>query len=322
LIGFLSAATRQSQRLKDASSSVPAPVPTDLKRKSGHVDKISSKKIKLKKTRQAAQTKPPALIQSALYAAERLSHAVYISHTINLVIISELFYGRPSHIVLNIAIDDLAYVWWYDNDGAIQSHGLNFVQELPHFLVLLLCFQRFTPRNWGIIPELRTTEQSPLSFPSSPISIVMDHTDPIRNHFGIVGRATHTLSAKVHRKQPRDVGTRNQEDRDLVVKVYWPEASRVAEEEIIKEARRIGEGNDAVKGHLPDLIHSQDLAEYSTDRIRRAFGISVGNHRVLRIILFRRLYPITDLTGDKFWKAFWECFSCKCTLKPLLHVTS
>ena len=31
------------------------------------------------------------MLQSALYAAERMSHAIWISHTVNLVIIGELF---------------------------------------------------------------------------------------------------------------------------------------------------------------------------------------------------------------------------------------
>jgi len=79
----------------------------------------------------------PAALQSGLYAAERLSRAIWTSHMITLVI-----------------INDVAYVWWYDKQGAIQSHGINFIQDLPYrdFLVLLLCFERFTPENWGVIP--------------------------------------------------------------------------------------------------------------------------------------------------------------------------
>jgi len=29
-------------------------------------------------------------------------------------------------------------------------------------------------------------------------------------------------------------------------------------------------------------------------------------------MIFRLLYPITDLIDEKFWKAFWECFHCEC----------
>ncbi|KAF8875297.1 hypothetical protein BD779DRAFT_1563794 [Infundibulicybe gibba] len=35
-----------------------------------------------------------------------------------------------------------------------------------------------------------------------------------------------------------------------------------------------------------------------------------GSDRVLRLIVFRRLYPITNLVGAEFWEAFWDCFRC------------
>jgi hypothetical protein len=35
------------------------------------------------------------------------------------------------------------------------------------------------------------------------------------------------------------------------------------------------------------------------------------------VMLFRRWYPITDLIGEPFWKAFWDCFRCKRT--PTFH---
>jgi hypothetical protein len=59
-----------------------------LKRKSEHVDKSSSKKAK---TQLVCSKRPLAMLQSALYAVEWMSHAIWISHTINLVIIGELF---------------------------------------------------------------------------------------------------------------------------------------------------------------------------------------------------------------------------------------
>ena len=105
-----------------------------------------------------------------------------------------------------------------------------------------------------------------------------------------------------------------------MVKVYWPEATRAGEAEIITKAVEIAGGSDDVKGHLPDLIFSHDFGQYSTNVIRKAFGIETEGHRVLRIILFRRLYPITDLTEDKFWNAFWDCFRCKCPSTIRCHM--
>ena len=214
----------------------------------------------------------------------------------------------------------MAFVWWYDNEGAIQSYGINFVRDLPHFLVLLLCFERFTHRDRGIIPTFQLAENDAdhclLSFPSSPfisaVDIVINQSDKIRNHFGIVGRATQMLPANSQSKDPRDVG-KSLGDMELVVKVYWPEASWAGEGQIIDKARQIAQQNDYVNGHLPDLICSHDFDEFSTKEIRTALGMPTQSYRVLRAMLFRRLYPITDLIGERFWKAFWECFRCKCT---------
>ena len=131
-----------------------------------------------------------------------------------------------------------------------------------------------------------------------------------------MGRATQLLPASSWSKDPRDAG-KSLKDVELVVKVYWAEASRAGEEEIIEKACQIAKENDDVNGHIPDLICSRDFNECSTKRIREAMGIKCENHRILRVMLFRRLYPITDLLGDEFWKAFWECYRCKCT--PALY---
>jgi hypothetical protein len=110
------------------------------------------------------------------------------------------------------------------------------------------------------------------------------------------------------------------EGLELVLKVYWPEASRVSEQEIIEQAAIIGDCVEDVKGHLPELIRSCDLENYSTDKIRNALGIASGGHRVLRVILFRKLYPITDLIDEPFWTVFLECFRCECVYTSLVNI--
>ncbi len=37
-----------------------------------------------------------------------------------------------SHI---IPVDNVAHVWWYDNEGAIQSHGIDFVTT---FVIIII----------------------------------------------------------------------------------------------------------------------------------------------------------------------------------------
>jgi hypothetical protein len=57
------------------------------------------------------------------------------------------------------------------------------------------------------------------------------------------------------------------EGLELVLEVYWPEASQVLEQEIIKQAVIIGNCVEDMKGHLPKLIRSCDLENYSMDKI-------------------------------------------------------
>jgi hypothetical protein len=207
--------------------------------------------------------------------------------------------------------DDVAHVWWYDRQGAIQSHGINFVQDLPYFLVVLLALQRFTEENWGIVSAFRPRNngQYRFSFPG-PLAVDISTGMMLHDHFGIVGRATRVVCASSQSCNPQD-SSKELGGVKLVLKISWPEASRVPEAQVIEKAVGIGEHNSNVKGHLPDMICSHDLVGYSTASIRQVLGIETGGHRVLRLILFRQMYPITDLIGEKFWKVFWECFRCE-----------
>ena len=146
-----------------------------------------------------------AIRQSALRAAGRMSHTFWISHAINLIIIGELSCRASGFVSITSPsfVDDLAYVWWYDNGGVIQSYGINFIEDLPHFLVLLLCFDCFSAKDWGIVSEFTEREAGHcvLSIPSpdpscpdSTFTIEIDQTEKIRGHVGIVGRAMQMLS--------------------------------------------------------------------------------------------------------------------------------
>jgi hypothetical protein len=79
---------------------------------------------------------------------------------------------------MQLPVDDVVYVWWYDKQGVIQSNGINFVQDLPYFLVLLLCFERSTLENWGVIPIFNISNMrheagfSLFSVPIPPLSTV------------------------------------------------------------------------------------------------------------------------------------------------------
>jgi Fungal protein kinase len=218
-------------------------------------------------------------------------------------------------------IDDIAYLWWCDREGAIQSYGINFIQDLPYFLVLLLCLQWFGAENWGVISAIRRPERIPeqysISIPLSPsVDVTFNPDNRLCGHYGIAGRGTRVFLAESKSTDPRD-GKKTLVKVDLVLKTYWPEMSRTREDDIVRTAMKIGETNHHVAGHLPDLICSHDFDEHSTGIIRKHLGIATNGNRVFRAMLSRRLYPITELVGERFWKAFWECFRCKC--RPHCH---
>jgi hypothetical protein len=140
------------------------------------------------------------------------------------------------------------------------------------------------------------------------VDVTFDPDNKLRGHYGIVGRGTKAFLAKSKSTDPRN-DKETLDGVDLVLKTYWPETSRTLEDEITGMEMNLGKDDSHVEGHLPDLICSYDFVEHSTGIIRKQLGISTKGNRVM---LSRRLYPITELTGDQFWKAFWECFPCKC----------
>ena len=103
------------------------------------------------------------------------------------------------------------------------------------------------------------------------------------------------------------------EMHNLVLKVSWPEASRLEEWKIIKHAETMGKDDKLIRGHIPEVKYARDFGHYSTHHIRDFLGLRQAGSpgtRTLRLIVMNRLHPIYDLDGKEFWKAFWECVAC------------
>lgn len=50
--------------------------------------------------------------------------------------------------------DKTLWLWIYDQKGAIQSCGLDFIQDFTRFGALLVALQRFNRQDWGFHSEL------------------------------------------------------------------------------------------------------------------------------------------------------------------------
>jgi len=100
--------------------------------------------------------------------------------------------------------------------------------------------------------------------------VLIDLNDQIHAHFGLVGRCTHVYGVSSKSVDPQDLA-KTLETSELVMKMYWPKASRMSKEEILEEAMKAAQGEhmDDVRGHFPDLICSTNFKQYSTALIQQ-----------------------------------------------------
>ncbi|KAG2135350.1 uncharacterized protein EDB93DRAFT_1170796 [Suillus bovinus] len=259
----------------------------------------SSKKAR----REPARLHP--VVQNGLYAAE-----MFAAH-----------FARQS-VISYVVENDIIYTWYFDRQGAIQCSGINFVQDLPRFMVLLLAMQRMSYAEWGYhtLPEFVSSGE--VRVDDKKIGVVdlkFNLTSDERiTHFGLRGRATTVfpvesvaLSALV--PQLPHYNPRNPTDK-LVAKLYWPEEERESEADILQKVYEIAKKDEEgkVKYHVPELVWSQVFEDTSTANIRRALGIDDAEtgRRVFYIIVFRELRPITKLSGEDFLSAWWQIVIC------------
>ena len=307
-----SVSKRKGTQVPRASGIKSQPV-SGSKRKSGDVNHQSRESGNKKQLVEVPLKRLTKSTQCAVYGASMLSDKKNASYAITLLTIGELSVTYSVIPELDVSPDDYLYIWYYDREGPILTHGINFVQDLPWLLVLLLAFQRFTAADWGSMIEfdtMGTNHVVNLGNPRTPLDVISLDSTSLRRNFALIGRCTRIYSVTSSSKDPRD-HSKTLAGTELVLKISWPETTRTSEKDIIKRAMRCKRKD--VRGHLPDLVWSGDLQEYSTGLIRDRLSITTGDTRtrVARVMLFRRLHPITELTGKVFWDAFWQIFRCE-----------
>jgi hypothetical protein len=225
--------------------------------------------------------------------------------------------------------DEIIYIWYFDRQNAIQCSGFNFVRDPVCFPVLLLAMQRLPSARWGHNPifEVKSGEEIEVEDKEGRlIDLKFNSDSPDRTtHYGLRGCATNVFPVKsvaLSQLTKKCLG-RNNTDK-LVAKLYWPEESRQSEAEPIVEAvHRIADEQPKMVDHVPDVIWSNTFKGTSTAKIRKALGIDdvPWASRALYIIVFRKLLPITRLSGDNFLRAWWDAVECKCSyvLSSLFH---
>ena len=186
--------------------------------------------------------------------------------------------------------------WWYDLQGAIQTSGFNFAEDLPRFLILLFAWQRFTEEDWGVVPEGQPRRTFTCD-KDVEITVVEDQS-PIHYPYGIIGRGTTVLRATSTCSQLKDV--------PLVVKFSCPEESRIPEPEILDTIQRDAGEHPDVTDHVLHYTATKSTT-YSTSHIRERLKLNTEGARKLTIIVFEELEGgISDLNGIEMWHVAYQ----------------
>jgi hypothetical protein len=218
------------------------------------------------------------------------------------------------------------WIWYYDRQGTIQSSGINFIQDLPRFMVLLYALQRFKLEDWGrnkdFLPVQVEGKQCH-EFKIKDIELgevdLLLHTshDERVTHYGLQGRATNVVPVTSDALAKRYPNL----DDGMVAKIFWGEASRTSEPEILKKVEEIAEVHDTVKDHIPELLWHHTFTN-PTSAIRDALGVpepTMGS-RVLYILIFRKLHPITKKLNDtELFNVWRQCILCTCLIDFTWH---
>ncbi|KAG0691562.1 hypothetical protein DFH29DRAFT_88823 [Suillus ampliporus] len=217
--------------------------------------------------------------------------------------------------------DDVIWIWYYDRQGIIQSSGINFIQDLPRFMVLLYVLQRFKLGDWGrneaFLPDQIEGKQCHQfeiedgNLGTVDLQLHTSHAERV-THYGLQGRATNVVPvtsetlAKKYPHIPKD---------KMVAKIFWGETSRTSEPEILKKVKEIAEVHASVKDHIPELLWHHTFTN-PTSAIREALGVPepTQGSRVLYILVFRKLQPITELHGIEFFDVWRQCIMRHITL--------
>ncbi|KAH7903117.1 hypothetical protein BJ138DRAFT_1120710 [Hygrophoropsis aurantiaca] len=249
------------------------------KRKSDKADSQSgSKRQKTGDETQELQL-PDVIVQTGLYAAEMLAANFAANYVINLIV-----------------IDNYVWVWYYDRQSSIQSAGINFIRDLPRFLMLLCTLQQFTPGDWGrnqdfkpILDQQADVLRHTLQIKDVDLNIETMSEERV-SRFGLNGRATNV--APVTSRALEELYPHIKDG--MVIKAFWGEQQRDSEPTI--------------------LVKVKEIANKCADVETLGISDPQKGSRVLYLLDFRKLRPITELTteltGLNFLSVWWQCVLC------------
>ena len=231
---------------------------------------------------------------------------------------------------------------WFDLSGVIESHSWDIIDDLPHFLLLLLIFQRFEGVHWGFYTSGKdsiltvweerkrenlfilklVTEDRRKKGETTKTSFYIFPNDVFRRSMSVCGRNTNVLRAK--NREPDVEPLESIEENDLVMKLCWPGVDDQNEVAVLKEAEKLAQSISLIDGHIPELVAYADLPGWNanTGTIRKFLsksGDDVEGGRTMRIMIFKRLVPIDHLDTDAMFQAYCDTMFCEYSIDLYWH---
>ncbi|KAG1796268.1 uncharacterized protein HD556DRAFT_1526312 [Suillus plorans] len=171
---------------------------------------------------------------------------------------AEIFAANLGVNYLNIiVVDDVIWTWYYDRQGTVQSSGINVIQDLPRFMVLLCALRRFKDKELGRVDLL----------------LHSSHDDRV-TYYGPQGRVTNLVAITSEALMKKYGNLRD----GMVAKIFLGKVNRTSESEILKK----------VQDHVPELLWHHTFTNPASV-IREVLGVpdSTTGSRVLYILLER-----------------------------------
>ncbi|TFY77355.1 hypothetical protein EWM64_g6659 [Hericium alpestre] len=237
-------------------------------------------------------------------------------------------------------------LWYFDRIGVLKTSEFNYtlkgIQPDPKKLLLVavalsLCDRHhfgYEPllRHPSPTPALATVEGADLVLPAGEVE--NRQGDKIPNAIslrvlekalyvqcGIVGRGTVVLRVEPPEEEKAGLPSKFFTSKDLVAKLSWPVATRVAEDSLIRIIK--SKIPRRWRRHLPDLQCSvtldEDALSLPRSHLQKFAGTPEG--RVLRILIFTRVLPLSELNSlDDFKKVFVDLIRCHRVVYQTAHV--
>ena len=235
--------------------------------------------------------------------------------TANAYIISFVVCGKyplcENNGISDGTLDDVIWTWFYDHQGIIGGAGINFVQDLPRFMVLLYALQRFRMKEWGRMPESKVHEGGKTTGLGAIIHggegkvfiLPLGERDAGQHQLVLKGRGLDVRALEGKFPDIKEDGT--------VAKLYLGEEQRDSWATISREV--MGAGTIAeLMDRVPYMVLPNKFS-ISTATPRKGLGVDntdVGSRTLYRAIVFRELGPIHQLVGKELMVAWWHCVKC------------